>query len=58
MEREGNGVTWLYMNRPEKMNAMNPKIHREMWDTLSALELDDETRVVVLTGAGSGRPAL
>lgn len=46
------GVTTITLNRPEKRNAMNPLLHREMYDVLTKLEGDDETRVLVLTGAG------
>jgi trans-feruloyl-CoA hydratase/vanillin synthase len=49
---EGDGITWLYMNRPEKRNAMSPTMHREMYEALLELETDDDTQVLVLTGAG------
>ncbi len=42
----------ITMNRPEKLNAMNLEMKHEMVDALSALESDDEVRVVILTGAG------
>jgi len=51
VERE-DGLTWVILNRPEKRNAMNPTLHLEMVDVLSELEVDPETRVVALTGAG------
>lgn len=47
-----DGVSIVTFNRPEKKNAMSPKLHQEMTDVLDYLEFDDETRVVVLTGAG------
>ena len=47
-----HGITWVTLNRPEKRNAMNPQLHFEMVDVLAELEVDDETRVLVLTGAG------
>lgn len=47
-----DGITWLWMNRPDKLNAMTPQMHAEMRIALDAIEEDDETRVVVLTGAG------
>jgi trans-feruloyl-CoA hydratase/vanillin synthase len=47
-----DGVTTVTFNRPERRNAMNPRLHMEMVDVLSALELDDSCRVLVLTGAG------
>src|SRR5262245_35701488 len=52
VEREPNRITWVTLNRPEKRNAMNPTMHREMVAVLDELEFDDQTRVVVLTGAG------
>ena len=51
VEREG-GITWVILNRPEKRNAMNPTMHHEMVDILTELEVDKETQVLVLTGAG------
>ncbi len=52
IEKDGTGVTTLRLNRPEKRNAMSPKLHREMYDALSDLEFDDETKVLVITGQG------
>jgi trans-feruloyl-CoA hydratase/vanillin synthase len=40
------------LNRPEKKNAMNPTMHYEMRDILGQLSEEDETRVLILTGAG------
>lgn len=51
VEKEG-GITWVILNRPEKRNAMNPQMHYDMLDAITELETDDETRVLVLTGAG------
>jgi trans-feruloyl-CoA hydratase/vanillin synthase len=51
IEREG-GVTSVILNRPEKRNAMSPQLHMDMCDALDWAELDDETKVVVITGAG------
>jgi len=48
----GEGIGWVIMNRPEKRNAMNPSMNREMRDVLETLELDDAVKVLVLTGAG------
>ena len=47
-----DGIAWLYMNRPEKRNAMNPQMHYEMDRALPELEADTEVKLVVLTGAG------
>ena len=47
-----SGITTIAFNRPEKRNAMSPQLHGEMFDLLTELRYDKETRVVVLTGAG------
>lgn len=47
-----DGVGWVTLNRPEKRNAMNPELNREMVEILDALETDERCRVLVLTGAG------
>jgi len=46
------GIAWVSLNRPEKRNAMNPTMNREMSDVLDAVELDSGAAVMVLTGAG------
>src|SRR6266481_2900430 len=51
LEREA-GVTFVILNRPEKRNAMSPELHREMCEALDELETEEETKVVVVTGAG------
>jgi trans-feruloyl-CoA hydratase/vanillin synthase len=47
-----NGIAWVTLNRPEKRNAMNPTMHREMVEVLNELEFDPGARILVLTGAG------
>src|SRR5436190_8220796 len=47
-----SGITTIAFNRPEKRNAMSPQLHGEMFDLLTELRYDKETRVIVLTGAG------
>jgi trans-feruloyl-CoA hydratase/vanillin synthase len=47
-----DGITTVTFNRPEKRNAMSPQFHRDMYDVLIELEGDEDTRVLVLTGAG------
>jgi trans-feruloyl-CoA hydratase/vanillin synthase len=52
IEREADGITFITLNRPEKRNAMSPELHREMCEALETLETEDQTKIVVLTGAG------
>ena len=46
------GITTIAFNRPEKRNAMSPQLHMEMYDLLTELRYDEETRVVIITGVG------
>jgi feruloyl-CoA hydratase/lyase len=52
VEQDEPGIAWVYMNRPEKRNAMNPRMHFEMVEVLDELAMDDDVALVVLTGAG------
>ena len=47
-----DGIAFLAINRPEKRNAMNPEVHRQMYDAMAELEADPEIKVLVLTGVG------
>ena len=47
-----DGISWVYLNRPKKKNAMNPTLHIEMDQTLQELEGDPNTKVVVIAGEG------
>jgi trans-feruloyl-CoA hydratase/vanillin synthase len=51
VEKE-EGVTWVIFNRPDKRNAMSPQLHLDMDDVLDDLAIDDETEILVITGAG------
>lgn len=46
------GVATLLLNRPEKHNAMNDELIREVTEAAVALDQDKAVRAVVLTGAG------
>lgn len=43
-------VTVVRINRPEVLNALNLELMAQLRDTLKALDQDDQTRVIVLTG--------
>ena len=51
VEKE-DGITWVIFNRPDKRNAMSPQLHLDMDDVLDELALDDETDILIVTGAG------
>ncbi len=42
----------LTINRPDKRNALNATVRRELVEALDGLRHDDAVRVVVITGAG------
>ena len=52
VEFDPDGIAWVSMDRPDKRNAMNPTMNREMLEVLDALEFDDRCKVLVLTGTG------
>ncbi|MFQ6026114.1 MAG: enoyl-CoA hydratase/isomerase family protein [Dehalococcoidia bacterium] len=47
-----DGVGFITLNRPEKLNAMNRALTGEMHEAVRALNADDEVGCIVLTGAG------
>ena len=44
----------LTLNRPDRLNAINPTMMRELAQTIATVKADDEIRVLVVTGAGKG----
>lgn len=50
--RHEGPVSWVYLNRPEVMNALAFTTVRELRDAFLSLERRPETRVVVLSGKG------
>ncbi len=51
VERE-NGVAWVTLNRPDRMNALTVEMMTALRDRLAEVSKDPEVRCVVLTGAG------
>lgn len=49
-----DGVARLTLNRPEKLNSFNVQMHEEVQEALKQVEVNPNTRVLVLTGAGRG----
>jgi feruloyl-CoA hydratase/lyase len=47
-----DGIAWVYFNRPEKKNCMNPELNSEMLEVLEELEMDNRCKVLVLSGKG------
>jgi enoyl-CoA hydratase/carnithine racemase len=49
-----DGVAWVTLNRPEKLNAWRGQMEQEVREAMRAATNDDSVRVIVLTGAGKG----
>ena len=49
-----DGVLVMTLNRPERLNAFNGQMMREMIDALERADGDDSVRAVVVTGEGRG----
>ena len=47
-----NGIAWLYLNRPDKLNAFIAQMNREVKDAVKAASNDDAVRCIVITGEG------
>src|SRR6476660_8596274 len=52
LSSERDGVRTLTLNRPERQNALDPRLWMELADALRRLKRDRGVRALVLTGAG------
>ncbi len=52
LEQPAPRVALVRLNRPEKHNAINGEMSQELIECLDALDVDDDFRVIILTGAG------
>ena len=55
-ERRGkkDGILWITLNRPEKMNALTFPLLKDFRDILIDARFDRSVRCIVITGAGRG----
>jgi enoyl-CoA hydratase/carnithine racemase len=47
-------ILTITLNRPDKLNAVDDNMGPEIIDSLQRADMDDDVRVVILTGAGKG----
>ena len=48
------GIETITLNRPEKLNALNPEMHQLLRAALERAAVEPEIRVMIITGAGRG----
>ncbi len=49
-----DGIATITLNRPDKLNAFNTQMMKDMIAAFDHTDADDDVRVVVITGAGRG----
>jgi enoyl-CoA hydratase/carnithine racemase len=47
-------VATITLNRPERLNALNPGLRQELLEAVTDSDARDDVRVIVVTGAGRG----
>lgn len=47
-------IAWVYLNRPDKQNAMNPPAWKEAPAVFESLSNDPDIRVIIVAGKGAG----
>jgi carbamoylphosphate synthase small subunit len=47
-------VLTITLNRPEKLNAFNATMQKDLIDAFDAADQDDDIRAIIVTGAGRG----
>ncbi len=52
LHEKREGIAYVTINRPEKLNALSPKVMEELRACFEDILKDDEVRAVILTGAG------
>lgn len=46
------GIATIILNRPQALNALDPRTYAEIYEAIQDIEADHEVRVVVITGKG------
>lgn len=54
IERPADRIRLVRLNRPARLNALTREMVRDLNETLDAIAVDPECRVVIVTGAGRG----
>jgi 2-(1,2-epoxy-1,2-dihydrophenyl)acetyl-CoA isomerase len=54
LETREDGIAWLTLNRPDRLNAFSPAMLQALSEALQRLGSDAEVGTIVITGAGRG----
>ncbi len=46
------GIAYITLNRPEKLNAINPEMRQLLWDAFQDVKNNPEVRCALVTGSG------
>lgn len=52
LSKTENGITYITINRPSKLNALNRATIQELNDALDVANKDKRTKVIIVTGSG------
>lgn len=47
-----DNIAWLYLNRPDKLNAFVAKMNLEVKEAIKSASFDEQVRCIVITGEG------
>jgi 2-(1,2-epoxy-1,2-dihydrophenyl)acetyl-CoA isomerase len=53
-ETTQDGVVWLTLNRPDRLNAFSPAMLQALGEALQRLGGDPSVGAIIITGAGRG----
>ena len=48
----GDGIGYIFLNRPKQLNAINRKMVREIVSTMEEFDRDPQVKVILITGNG------
>ena len=48
------GIAYITMNRPEKLNAINPEMRQMLWDAFQDVKDNPEVRCAIVNGQRTG----
>ena len=48
--KKEEGIGWIIINRPDKLNALNAETIKELYEAFLSLQESSDVRVVIFTG--------